>query len=112
VLLFQFYFHFDKGYNMEYQSVFQSASRVLHGRNAEKFDPENLLHREAYATWELMGHWPIRFLTEWPFVTVPQTVMAALARHACKKDFENIALDQGIELKPGFDSYFFRRSAK
>lgn len=93
---------------MEYESVFQSSSRVLRGRNAIRFDPMDSTHRKAYATWELTGRWPIRFLTEWPFVTVPQTVMSSLARYVCSNEFKSVAEESGIELKPGFDSYFSR----
>lgn len=93
---------------MNYESVFQTASRVLTGRDIVKFNPANPEHRAAYATWELTGKWPIRFQTEWPLVTVPQTVLSALARHACKKEFEAVAKEKQIDLKPGFDSYFSR----
>lgn len=93
---------------MDYESVFQTASKILHGRQVVKFDPLNPKHREAYAIWELTGKWPIRFQTEWPLVTVPQTVLSALARHACSKEFENVARERNIDLKPGFESYFNR----
>ena len=93
---------------MDYESVFQTASKVLLGRNVVKFDASNPEHRAAYASWELTGKWPIRFQTEWPLVTVPQTVLSALARHACKKEFEVVAKEKNIELKPGFESYFNR----
>lgn len=93
---------------MDYESVFQTASKILKLREVIKFDPTNPKHRAAYATWELTGKWPIRFQTEWPLVTVPQTVLSALARHACKKEFDSVASEQNIELKPGFESYFTR----
>lgn len=93
---------------MDYESVFQTASKILRQREVVKFDATNPKHRAAYATWELTGKWPIRFQTEWPLVTVPQTVLSALARHACKKEFDVVAKEKAIDLKPGFDSYFMR----
>lgn len=93
---------------MNYESVFQTSSKILTLRDVVKFDPSNPEHRKAYATWELTGKWPIRFQTEWPLVTVPQTILSALARYACTKEFEYVANEKDIELKPGFESYFNR----
>ena len=96
---------------MEYETVHQTVSRVFTGNKAVRFDANNPLHRSAYATWELTGKWTIRFLTEWPYVTVPQTIMSALSRRACRDEFNEVATKLNIDLKPGFESYFFRKSA-
>lgn len=93
---------------MSYDTVFETSSKVLSRRNVVRFDPANTEHRKAYATWELTGKWPIRFQTEWPLVTVPQTVLSALARHASQKEFEHVAAEKNIKLTAGFESYFYR----
>jgi hypothetical protein len=90
---------------MSYDLVFQSTSKCLPSQNFVVFDVNNKEHRKAYATWELTGRWPIRFQTEWPFVTVPQTILSKLAQFACSKEFAEVAREKNLELKDGFQSY-------
>jgi len=92
---------------MHYEHSFQSVLKTVLEREPIKFDADNPEHRAAYAAWELTGKWPIRFQTEWPLVTVPQTVLLALARRACVKEFEQVAKENSIALKPGVESYSF-----
>lgn len=92
---------------MNPDSNFQSVLKTQLSTPAVKFDADNPKHRAAYAEWELTGRWPIRFLTEWPMVTVPQTVLTALARRACVKEFDQVSKARNIELKPGVESYAF-----
>lgn len=63
------------------------ASRFLKVRERVMFDPKNAAHREAYAKFEKTGIWPIMFYTEWPAVTVPQTVMRKISEWACQREF-------------------------
>lgn len=49
------------------------------------FDPANSDHRDAYLTFLNSKKWPIRFATKWP-KSIEQTVMQALALHACGKE--------------------------
>jgi len=93
---------------MDYEPIFQTASRVLGGRPAIKFDPKNPEHRKAAAEFELTGKWTLRFLTEWPYVTVPQTILAAVLRDALNDEFVIVANEKKLDLKPGFESYFVR----
>lgn len=67
----------------QWKSILGQSQRV-------KFDPKNPAHRKAYATFELTGRWTIKFDTEWPYITVPQTVMHKMSRVLCDAEFKEV----------------------
>ncbi len=92
---------------MNYHTPSQ-APRINNQISEVCFDPANPEHRKSYASWELTGKWTIRFKTELPYITVPQTVLSAIARHFCNNEFESVANENSIELKPRFKNYLNR----
>ena len=55
---------------------------------AVQFDPNNPAHRRAYAHFAKHGKWTMKFETKFP-KSIEQTVVAALAQHACKSEWNS-----------------------
>lgn len=54
------------------------------------FDPSNQKHRLSFVTFQRTGKWTIQFNVEWPYVTVPQTVLNKIAEWALRKEFATV----------------------
>lgn len=65
------------------------------------FDASNPSHRLAALKFFRQGVWDIKFNAKWPCVTVPQTVLMALAEHACQKELKQLSKAEGKEFQAG-----------
>lgn len=79
-------------------------SRIKFMKDRIDFDPKNAEHRKAALKFFREGTWDIKFNTEWPCTTVPQTVLLKLAEFSCQKEMKAIHDDEGIKYVP-FDTF-------
>lgn len=75
-------------------------SRLEFLKDRVDFDPKNTEHRKAAIKFFREGIWDIKFNSEWPCTTVPQTILLKLAEFACQKEMKEIHKDAGISYDP------------
>ena len=76
-------------------------SRVIRAIERVDFDATNPRHRYAAMVFFKHGTWEIKFNTRWPCVTVPQTVLMALAEYACQDELAQLAVNDQADYKFG-----------
>lgn len=76
-------------------------SRVIRSIERVDFDASNPRHRHAAMVFFKYGTWEIKFNARWPCVTVPQTVLMALAEFACQDELAQLAAHDKVEYKFG-----------
>jgi hypothetical protein len=79
----------------------QFPSRFDFVEKRVKFNPKNMEHRKAAAIFFRTGVWTIKFETQWPFTTVPQTVLMLLSEYACRKEMKEIVEAEGKKYSQG-----------
>ena len=82
---------------MQYTEIERFPSRFLEQAVGVKFDATNPEHRRAAITFLKFGRWEIKFEMEWPYTTVPQTVMMKLAEYACREEAPAVFKENGKE---------------
>lgn len=83
------------------QPIENFSSRFNFAAPRVDFDASNPAHRKAALRFFQQGIWEIKFNSKWPCVTVPQTVLMALAEHACQKELKQFHKEAGKEYKAG-----------
>ncbi len=82
---------------MHFTDIELFPSNVLANSDRIKFDATNPEHRRAAMTFLKFGYWEIKFEMEWPYMTVPQTVLMKLAEFACQAEAEALFAERGLE---------------
>ena len=82
---------------MQYTEIERFPSRFLEKTEGVKFDATNPEHRRAAMTFLKFGRWEIKFEMEWPYTTVPQTVLMKLAEYACCEEAPGLFAENGVE---------------
>lgn len=78
-------------------TVERYPSRLEFLKDRIDFDPKNAEHRAAALKFFRDGVWDIKFNSEWPCTTVPQTILLKLAEYACQKEMKEIHKAAGLE---------------
>ena len=84
--------------------VARYPSRVQFMKDRIDFDPKKSDHRKAALKFFREGTWDLKFNTEWPCTTVPQTILLKLAEYACQKEMKEIYSAEGIKYT-AFDTF-------
>ena len=82
---------------MQFTNNEQFPSRFLAQTEAVKFDATNPEHRTAALTFLKLGRWTMKFEMEWPYTTVPQTVLMKLAEYACREVAPGLFKEHGLD---------------
>ena len=86
---------------MNCQEIERFPSRLLEKAPGVKFDATNPDHRRSALNFLKFGRWDTKFEMEWPYTTVPQTVMMKLAEYACREEAPALFAEQGLQFTFG-----------